>query len=63
MKIENKIKRTRIPNSVRMKVIRYFKNNSDNSSPTIAKHYGINVKTVNAILDKHLNKKFQKQCN
>ena len=59
-KIDNRFK---IKNSVRIKVIRYFKNNSDNSSTTIARYYGINVKTVNAILDKHLNKKFKKQCN
>lgn len=54
---QKKDKRFKIPNSVRVKVIRYFKNHNNNSSTAIAKHYDINVKTVNRILDKHLNKK------
>jgi predicted transcriptional regulator len=58
----------KIPGPVRMKVVRYFKNNSNNSSPEIAKHYNMNVKTVNLILDKYFKKlkqiqKIQEQWN
>lgn len=46
--------RFKIPNSVKMKVIRYFKNNSNNSTTAIAKHYKLKLRTVNTILDNHL---------
>jgi hypothetical protein len=60
--METKIKdgRCKIDNAIKKKVILYFKNYKNNSSPAIAKHYGINVKTVDRILNQHIEKQKEK---
>lgn len=60
MKTIEKDRRCTIANVIKKKVVLYFKNHQNNSSPTIAKHYGINVKTVDRILNQHIEKQKEK---
>lgn len=60
MKTKVKDGRCSIDNAIKKKVVLYFKNHKNNSSPDIAKHYGINVKTVNRILNQHIEKQKEK---
>jgi len=60
----NKVGRPKtIPERLKKKVILYFKNYKNNSSIEIAKHYGINVKTVDRILNEYFTWQISKNKN
>lgn len=53
-KITNKLNRQE-KKELKEKVIHYFKNVPDNSSPDIANHFNISVSFVNSIINSYFN--------